>query len=173
MYDKIKLYILAVMAAVVPLVVRLKIVQFIGLEEGTTNISQGVSGEKLNFFHYYKALFLWIFAGILIFILLGQLIDRKTGIKKDSKLFAAIGIFALFTIASALLSEYRYVSIWGFHDRTEGLVTYMAYIAVFFAAYSIDFSKIGLKSIKWSIVIPTIIMALIGITDTIYLKPNS
>jgi fluoride ion exporter CrcB/FEX len=163
MYDKIKLYILAVIAAAVPLIVRIKVVPFIGLEEGKTNISQLVSGQKLNFFHYYKAVFLWVATGALIFILLGQLIDHKARIKKDNKVFIAVGVFAMFTIFSTYMSDFRYVSIWGFYDRTEGLITYMAYLAVFLAAYSIDFSRINLKPFKWGLVISTVILSLIGI----------
>src|SRR6056297_442747 len=157
MYDKIKLYILAVMAAAVPLIVRVKVVPFIGLEEGKTNISQLLSGQKLNYFHYYKAVFLWVIAGALLFILLGQLIDRKSRIKKDNKIFIAIGIFALFTILSSFMSDFRYISIWGFYDRSEGLITYMAYMAVFLAAYSIDYSIINLYPFKWGLGFATVI----------------
>ena len=163
MYDKIKLYILAVMAAVVPLVIRVKVVPFVGLAKEQTNISQLVSGQKLNYFHYYKAVYLWVIAGALLFILLGQLIDRKSRIKKDNKIFIAIGIFALFTILSSFMSDFRYISIWGFYDRTEGLITYMAYMAVFLAAYSIDFSRIDLRPFKWGLVVSTVILSLIGI----------
>jgi len=163
MYDKIKLYILAVMAAVVPLVIRVKVVPFVGLAKEQTNISQLVSGQKLNYFHYYKAVYLWVIAGALLFILLGQLIDRKSRIKKDNKIFIAIGIFALFTILSSFMSDFRYISIWGFYDRTEGLITYMAYMAVFLAAYSIDFSRINLKPFKWGLIVSTVILSFIGI----------
>jgi len=163
MYDKIKLYILAVMAAVLPLVIRVKVVPFIGLAKDQTNISQLISGQKLNYFHYWKAAFLWVVAGALLFIMLGQLIDRKSRIKKDNKIFIAVGIFALFTIVSSFMSDFRYISIWGFYDRTEGLITYMAYMAVFLAAYSIDFSRINLKPLKWGLVFSTVILSFIGI----------
>jgi len=163
MYDKIKLYILAVMAAVVPLVIRVKVVPFVGLSKEQTNISQLISGQKLNYFHYYKAVYLWVLAGALLFIMLGQLIDHKSRIKKDNKIFIAVGIFALFTILSSLMSDFRYISIWGFYDRTEGLITYMAYMAVFLAAYSIDFSRINLKPFKWGLIVSTVILSFIGI----------
>ncbi len=163
MYDKIKLYILAVMAAVVPLVVRVKVVPFVGLAKDQTNIAQLISGQKLNYFHYYKAVYLWVIAGALLFIMLGQLIDHKNRIKKDNKIFVAIGIIALFTIASTFLSDFRYISIWGFYDRTEGLITYMAYMAVFLAAYSIDFSRIDLRPFKWGLVVSTVMLSFIGI----------
>ncbi|MBK5252174.1 MAG: O-antigen ligase family protein [Peptostreptococcaceae bacterium] len=163
MHDKIKLYILAVMAAVVPLIVRIKVVPFVGFAKGQTNISQLVSGQRLNFFHYYKAVFLWVVAGALLFIMFGQLIDHKNRIKKDNKIFIAIGIIALFTILSAFMSDFRYVSIWGFYDRTEGLITYIAYLVVFLAAYSVDFSRTDLKPFKWGLIVSTVILSCIGI----------
>jgi len=165
MYDKIKVYILAVLAAVVPLIVRIKIVPFIGIGEGQTNISQLATGDKLNFFHFYKAVFVWVIAGALLFILLGQIIDRRAKIQRDNKLFIAIGTLALFTIASSMLSLFPYVSIWGFYDRSEGLITYMAYFALFIAAYSIDFSKASLRPFKWGISISTIALSLIGVAQ--------
>ena len=55
MYDKIKIYLLGFMAAVLPLIVRVKTVPFKGLSKDQTNISQLVSGIKLNYFHYWKA----------------------------------------------------------------------------------------------------------------------
>ena len=163
MYDKIKLYILTAIAAVVPLIMRVKVVPFKGLEKGQTNIYMLASGPKISMFHYYKAVFLWVMAGALLFIILGQLIDKKNRIKKDYKVFVSLGIFAFFTIISTVLSEFKYVSIWGFYDRTEGLITYMAYMVVFFAAYSIDFSKINLKPFKWGLVVTTVLLSLIGI----------
>lgn len=163
MYDKIKLYILAATAAVVPVIVRMTVIDFEGL--GKSPISKLVTGPKPTYFHYYKAAFVWVAAALLLFILAGQLIDHKLKIKKDRKLFIPLGIFILFTALSTFLSDLPYVSLWGFFDRNEGFVTYMGYMTLFFAAYSIDFSRLDLKPFVRGLMVSTIILSVMGIAQ--------
>ena len=113
--------------AIIPLIVRLTILD---PDQNTLNIF-GVAA-KSDLFSQKKALFLMIFSIILVII--AVIFFKKIFEKKDkivNSILIASGIFLLFTLLSAIFSQYKQVSFWGISDRAEGFITITCYMIIF------------------------------------------
>lgn len=118
---------IAFILSIVPLIVRMTIVK---VDENTINIWGTASQQDL--FSQKKALFLMIFSIILIVI--GIIFCKKIFSKKDkvvNYILIASGVFLLFTLLSAIFSNYKQVSFLGIFDRAEGFITIACYMILF------------------------------------------
>ncbi|WP_026885134.1 O-antigen ligase family protein [Clostridium beijerinckii] len=122
---------IAFILTIVPLIVRMAITN---ADENTLNIF----GEKAKreFFAQDKAFLLMIFCIILVGI---SIIFFKQVFKKKDKTVNSIilagSIFLIFTLLSAIFSNYKQVSFYGIYDRAEGFITIACYFILF--VYSI------------------------------------
>lgn len=122
---------IAFILTIVPLIVRMAMTN---ADENTLNIF----GEKAKteFFSQDKAFLLMIFCIILITISI--VFFKKIFKKKDKTVNSIIfagSIFLVFTLLSAIFSNYKQVSFYGIYDRAEGFITIACYFILF--VYSI------------------------------------
>ncbi|WP_420482082.1 O-antigen ligase family protein [Clostridium beijerinckii] len=122
---------IAFVLTIIPLIVRMAMTN---ADENTLNIF----GEKAktDFFSQNKAFYLMFFCIILLAI---SIIFFKKIFEKKDKILNSIliigSIFLLFTMLSAIFSNYKQVSFYGIYDRAEGFITIACYFILF--VYSI------------------------------------
>jgi len=113
--------------AIIPLIVRFALTN---ADENTLNIFG--EGAKTDLFSQNKAFILMIFCIILIVI--SVVFFKKIFEKKDkivNLILIAGAVFLLFTLLSAVFSQYKQTSFWGIYDRAEGFITITCYIIIF------------------------------------------
>ena len=114
---------------IIPLIVRLAPTN---PDENTLNVFGDKPETHFDFFSQNKAFFLMIFCIILIGI--SVIFFKRIFEKKDkilNSLLILSGIFLLFTLFSALFSNYKQISFYGIYDRAEGFITIACYIILF------------------------------------------
>jgi len=126
--------------------------------------------EYIDFFAYGKFWALFIPAVLIVFYYISDV--ATGGILKESfqpkKIFKnpvviASLVFLFFMFVSALLSDYPQTVIHGTKDRFEGIMTWMAYFAVFFAAMYYVRGEKFVKPILWGLIFSSIIMGFVGL----------
>lgn len=122
---------IAFVLTIIPLIVRLAITN---ADENTLNIF----GEKAQreLFSQDKAFVLMIFciALVIISIIFFKIIFQNKDRIVNSIIIAG-SIFIIFTLLSAIFSNYKQVSFYGIYDRAEGFITIACYFVLF--VYSI------------------------------------
>lgn len=122
---------LILLVGLIPLCVRLTLIQ---VSDATFRIFG--AEYQTDLFSHYKAIFLLvigvavIFAAVISFRKMFDRRDRYTAIY-----LIAGGIYLLFTLLSAILSDYKQEAFWGYYNRSEGFITICCYLLVF--AYTI------------------------------------
>ena len=97
-----------------------------------------IGGVVYDFFLYYKAFFLRLAGVVILFILAWRFFKKDFGNlneKRSLPPMIAIGIFGLFSLASALLAEHTDDALWGGYEQFEGWFVILTYIACFFLAF--------------------------------------
>ena len=156
---------LLMVVAIMPIVVRLAIVQ-------SSPELFAMSGVMLhaNFFSHYKGWFLGIPAVVVTFYALSDWltdgytqVDIKT-LLKDPPVIAAL-VFLLMVLISTIFSSYTHTSLLGTPTRGEGMFTLFAYIIVMFAAmYHVREGRHA-KVLMYGFAFSSIIMGLVGISQ--------
>ncbi|WP_270566749.1 O-antigen ligase family protein [Clostridium beijerinckii] len=118
---------IAFVLTIIPLIVRLATTN---ADENTLNIF----GEKAQreLFSQDKAFVLMIFciALVIISIIFFKIIFQKKDRIVNSVIIAG-SIFIIFTLLSAIFSNYKQVSFYGIYDRAEGFITIACYFILF------------------------------------------
>lgn len=129
----------AFILSIVPLIVRMTLVES---DQAIKDIvGPQVAGSDL--FSQNKAFVLMIFCIILIAI---SIIFFKKIFEKKDKILNSIVIagiiFVIFTLLSALFSNYKNVAMWGIYDRAEGFITIGCYVVLFiYSVYTFKSTK--------------------------------
>ncbi|MCL2202917.1 MAG: O-antigen ligase family protein [Defluviitaleaceae bacterium] len=157
---------LAAVVGIMPLIVRLA-VRFYPPE-----LARFVGQQYADFFAYVKGWFLGVPAVVIVFYFVSELvtsgdarvkIDFKAIIKNPVVIASAV--FLLFTLLSAILSDFPFTSLHGTKDRGEGILIWLAYFTVFIAAmYYVRDPKFA-KPILWGLLFSSIVMGAIGISQ--------
>lgn len=147
--------------AIVPLIVHLKVIPLTG---ASFNFWTGTK-ENLDFFSYYKGIWLIIATVIALFMYVVILFQNGSeAIKKDlSKYYLAVGAYFLLVVASTLTSDYHSIAISGFPDRYEGVYVLVAYILIFFLMTSMVNNENHVKMILGSLFAGAILIGIIGL----------
>jgi hypothetical protein len=155
--NKLLLLPVIIFSVVVPLIVRAKNIEF------TNDLYLVFTGVKdfADYFSYYKMVWIIIAMtlGILVFIIerKEKFVILKPNINKILLMMAAI------VLLTGLLSDYKFITWFGFVDRYEGTIVCLAYI--FFVIYIGTFFKDKkiLKTVIFGIMLSSTVIALIGI----------
>ena len=128
--SKILLYPLIIVMAIIPFIVHQKIVP--------TRLEKyswfSFSETAMDFFLYYKSVWLVIMAIIMLVILIVQVLQKKE-YQKIPKFMIPIGIYGLFIILSIIFSENRDFSINGIMEQYESGVVLLGYLIFMYYAY--------------------------------------
>ncbi len=95
------------------------------------------SGEKQDYFLYYKSIWFIIVSVIMLAVFLWYQV-RERGQRKNLslKFLVPLGVYAGLTLLSTVCSKYRYFSIHGMSDHFESVFVHLGYcIALLYGAY--------------------------------------
>ncbi|MBS6559190.1 MAG: O-antigen ligase family protein [Clostridiales bacterium] len=128
--SKFLIYPLIIVMAIIPLIVHQKIVP--------TRLEQyewfSASESSMDFFLYYKSVWIIVMAVIILGILCVQLIQKKEH-QKITIYMIPIGIYGLLVILSMIFSENRTLSIHGTMEQFESGFVLLGYLIFLYYAY--------------------------------------
>lgn len=149
---------LAFLVSIVPLIVYGKPIQLTGdyFKYWTGN------SQSLDFFSYYKAL--WIIIGTILSLLLFgiKLFSKNIKIQKNI-IYIPIGIYSLLIILSTIFSDFKQIALWGFVERYEGMLILLCYMVILFITMNMVNNKATVKVILIALMCSAVIIGLIGI----------
>jgi glucan phosphoethanolaminetransferase (alkaline phosphatase superfamily) len=150
-----------IFSAITPLIMYLKKIKITG---DLFNVYNGVHSWS-DFFNYYKMV--WIIISFLLILVLFMSVKDSSKWRDIwrpviNKLLISL---AVLIVLSSLFSSYKYIVVFGFVDRYEGLLVQLAYI--FFTIYIgyIVESYDDLKPIITGIVISSTVVGVIGVSE--------
>ncbi len=161
-YDLLIALPLVLVVTIVPLIVYLKVVPLEGPSLVFTN-----GQDNMDFFSYYKMVWLLIFTGLGLCIYFTRLFLNKTVELRKDKVYYPLGAYLFLAIASTIFATYRNVALIGFVDRYEGLYSIIAYVALFFLAFNAIDNEKQIKAIIVGLGISSLIISLLGVTQFI------
>ncbi|MBD7984592.1 O-antigen ligase family protein [Sporosarcina sp. Sa2YVA2] len=127
-----------------------------------TNIGDIASGTKGDIFTHYKMIVILIITMIITGIFLTKIIFMNGQLRK-TKLNIFIPIFGIAIVMSTILSPSISIALWGQYNRSDGAISYICYLALFFIAMNIDYPKKAVHYVMYSLY-PFILINLILIT---------
>ena len=122
-------------------------------------------------FSYWKGWTLAISAIVIAFFCVsdwitgGKLPNFKEILRKPPIILALVFLF--FAIVSTIFSNYTYTSLVGTYTRREGLLTWITYFIVFFAAMFYTRETKYAKWIMYGLLFSSIVMGVIGMTQLV------
>lgn len=128
--SKFLLYPLIIVMAIIPFIVHQKVVPTKLEEYSWFSFSE----TAMDFFLYYKSVWLVIMTIIMLVILCVQVLQKKE-YQKIPKFMIPIGIYGLFIILSIVFSENRDFSINGIMEQYESGVVLLGYLIFMYYAY--------------------------------------
>jgi hypothetical protein len=145
---------------ILPLIVKLK--------ASSANFSQfnwfSVDDNSFDFFLYYKQQFLILTAVIMsIFLFYKYITDRKN--ITIPKIFIPLWIYTLLALLSSIISKYRSYSFTGTMDQFESIFALLSYCILAYYSFFIIRTERDLRLIIYSLLIGTLIMSLLGLTQ--------
>lgn len=130
---------------VVPLVIRVHIVEYISpliMDEQILD-----TGKQADVFTYYKSRLLIISTAILSLLFVYKVAVLKYSIPRTKLNISLALLFALVTL-SAIFAPYKTLALYGIYNRNEGTITYLCYFMLFFIAANIRYTQ---KRLKWAL----------------------
>lgn len=120
------------------------------------------SNQSLDFFSYYKAL--WIIVGTILALLLFavKLFSKNIKIQKNI-IYIPMGIYSLLIILSTIFSDFKQMALWGFVERYEGMIILLCYMVILFITINLVNNKATVKAILIALICSAVIIGLIGI----------
>ena len=118
----LSLVFLALIIGFVPLIMYVRLITL----DGITQQLHGGRELTIDVFSFYKALWLYIFTGtaLLLFLVRGSMVQ--------SWYYKPMAAFSFFAVVSTVFSRHWKIAVWGYVDRSEGLVTNICYMILVF-----------------------------------------
>ena len=161
---------LIIVVAIMPLIVRM-------VERSIPPELVNMMGETphVDVFSYWKGIFISVPAVLMVlyvvsdFVTSGHIRFSKEMLKKILKMVPVILslVYLFFVIISTLFSPYSFTAWHGTTDREEGLLMWLTYFVVFFAAMFYVRELKYAKVIMYGLIFSSIIMGLIGISQLV------
>lgn len=149
---------LAFVVAIIPLIVYGKAITLTG---DYYKYWQG-SSNTMDFFSYYKSLWILILTGIAVLAFGIMLFNKSIKIYK-TKIYIPIALYSVLVILSAIFSDYSQISIWGFVERYEGMLAIISYMVILFVTINMVNNKSAVKVILIALICSALIIGIIGI----------
>lgn len=131
-----------------------------------TNVSALTSGTKGDLFTHYKALTVIVITVLAGIMFIAKILFMNGEIRK-TKLNYAVGAFAVAIVLSTIFSPNISIALHGQYNRSDGALSWLCYLALFFIAMNIDYPKKVLNYILYSLY-PFVIVNLFIITMNFY-----
>ncbi len=131
-----------------------------------TNIDALAGGVKGDLFTHYKALFVLVITIIAAIMFMTKIWFMNGEIRKTTMNYA-IGAFAVAIVLSTIFSPNISIALHGMYNQSEGAISWLCYLALFFIAMNIDYPKKALNYILYSLY-PFVVINLFIITMNFY-----
>ncbi|WP_391120044.1 O-antigen ligase family protein [Psychrobacillus sp. L3] len=132
----------------VPLVIGAKANLFVSPLVSGNGITS--SGYQLDFFTYFKFVFLIIFTVSSLMLFLYKTLFLNYKIKMNLVSFSLLAFLVALTL-SVLLAEYKSIALWGLYDRYDGALTFICYAVLMFIALHITYPKNTLNKLVYAL----------------------
>ncbi len=162
--DKWIFGLLLIVIGFVPLIVMASVVEV--QSPLITNISVLAGGSKGEMFTHYKALATLVITILAVTMFMAKILFMNGEVRK-TKLNYAIGVFAIAIVLSTIFSPNISIALHGQYNRSDGAISWLCYLALFFIAMNIDYPKQVLNYILYSLY-PFVIVNLFIITMNFY-----
>ncbi len=120
------------------------------------------ANKSFDFFSYYKCLWLLIGVGALLCVFAIRVIKKDTIIDK-MKIYIPMGIYSLLVILSAVFSQYKEISLFGFVERYEGMIIIIAYMLILFITINMVKDENKIKAVLIALLGSAVIIGIIGL----------
>ncbi|GLC87892.1 O-antigen ligase family protein [Lysinibacillus piscis] len=164
--DKWIFGLLLVVIGFVPLIVMASVVEV--QSPLVTNIGALTGGAKGDLFTYYKSLLVIVVTVIASIMFMMKVLFMNGEIRK-TKLNYAVGAFAVAIVLSTIFSPNISIALHGQYNRTDGAISWLCYLALFFIAMNIEYPKKAIQYITYTFV-PFVLFNFIIITLNFYGK---
>ncbi|OEH85477.1 hypothetical protein BHU72_05165 [Desulfuribacillus stibiiarsenatis] len=150
---------LALIGAFVPTIVYLKITEL-----PPHIAAHWVSSENLDFFSYYKSLWIQIISGLSIIILVLARIQNTFRFRNEI-IYYPLFLYAGMIILSTIFTDpiYMDVALKGFPDRFEGMWVLLSYIVITIVTMNIVNQSSHFKILLGSLLVSASILSILGI----------
>lgn len=162
--DKWIFGLLLIVIGFVPLIVMASVVEV--QSPMVTNVSALTGGTKGDLFTHYKALAVLVTTVLAGIMFLAKILFMNGEIRK-TKLNYAIGAFAVAIVLSTIFSPNISIALHGQYNRSDGAISWLCYLALFFIAMNIDYPKKVLNYVLYSLY-PFVVINLFIITMNFY-----
>ena len=129
-HDSIMAGLLILLIALVPFVVRLKVIGFTAPRILVPLLDTGLHG---GFFAYYKWLLVLVVTVAVMAVLVHKMLVHKYTLQA-SYINVPLLILALLVLLSLLAAQYKSIALLGLYNQRDGALIWLAYLALFLAA---------------------------------------
>lgn len=120
------------------------------------------TSQSLDFFSYYKGVWIMVFTLIGLAVLAIKLFSKSIQIHK-SAVYIPMIIYSVLIILSTIFSDFKEISIWGFVERYEGMIILLCYMLILFITINMVNDKSSIKAIFSALICSALIIGIIGI----------
>lgn len=166
-YNLMSILPLILIATIVPLIVRLKVVDLPGIRGGF----RFGHDMNLDFFAYYKMVWLLVFTGLGMVMFLMQYYNKNKIHIKKTNIYIPMGIYGALIILSTIFSTYKDVALIGFMDRYENMFVLLAYMVCMFLAINLINDEKQVKCLLLFLGVSSLIISILGIFQFANLDP--
>ncbi|KOS66602.1 hypothetical protein AEA09_17850 [Lysinibacillus contaminans] len=145
--DKWIFGLLLIVIGFVPLIVMASVIEV--QSPLITNLGALTGGVKGDLFTYYKALILLTITVIAGLMFLSKILFMNGEIRK-TKLNYAIGAFAVAIVLSTIFSPNISIALNGLYNRSDGAISWLCYLAIFFIAMNIEYPKKAVQYVVYA-----------------------
>ncbi|WML36741.1 O-antigen ligase family protein [Clostridium sp. OS1-26] len=149
---------LAFLVSVVPLIVYAKVMNL----QGDYFKYWGGASQSLDFFSYYKAVWIIISLAFVLIAFLISLFSKNIKINKMA-IYIPIAVYSIMVILSTVFSDYKQIALFGFVERYEGMLVILSYIIILFITINLVKDEESIKVILISLICSAIVIGTIGI----------
>lgn len=132
----------------VPLIVMASVVEV--QSPLVTNVSALAGGTKGDIFTHYKAIVMVVITTLAGIMFMTKIIFMNGGIRK-TKINYAVGAFAVAIVLSTIFSPNISIALHGQYNRSDGAISWLCYLALFFISMNINYPKKVLNYILYSL----------------------
>ena len=153
---------LLLIAGFVPLIVYAK---YVDLEGTTQSLYWTGQRQYLDFFSYWKSMWVVILTAIALILYVVLYKQKKLPFKNLKQYYIPLGIYAIFVIISTIFAKDTQTALWGFVDMYQGMFVLLSYVLLTFLTINFVNSERDITLFVKAFLFLMIVEGLLGITQ--------
>ena len=153
---------LLLIAGFVPLIVYAK---YVDLEGTTQSLYWTGQRQYLDFFSYWKSMWVVILTAIALILYVILYKQKKLPFKNLKQYYIPLGIYAIFVIISTIFAKDTQTALWGFVDMYQGMFVLLSYVLITFLTINFVNSERDVTLFVRVFLFLMIVEGLLGITQ--------